>query len=64
MEQPTLKTVAAMEKAIGKKKVAELLGDLIVKAPGKPTLALAADKRPDYSLGADFENLDAGGGQP
>lgn len=63
-EPATLKTVAAMEKAIGKKKVAELLGDLIVKAPGKPTLALAADKRPDYSLGADFENLDAGGGQP
>lgn len=58
MEPPTLKTVAAMEKAIGKKKVAGLVGDLIVKAPGKPTLVLASDKRPDYDPGADFEALD------
>lgn len=58
LEPATLKTVAAMEKAIGKKKVAELVGDLIEKAPGKPTLALASDKRPDYDPGADFEALD------
>lgn len=58
LEQPTLKTVAAMEKSLGKKKVAELVGDLIVKAPGKPTLVLASDKRPDYDPGADFEALD------
>lgn len=57
-EPPTLKTVAAMEKALGKKKVAELVGDLIVKAPGNPTLVLASDKRPDYDPGADFEALD------
>lgn len=58
LEPPVLKTVAAMEKAIGKKKVAELVGDLIAKAPGKPTLVLASDKRPDYDPGADFEALD------
>lgn len=58
MEQPTLKSVAAMEKAIGKKKVAELVGDLIVKAPGKPTLTTASDKRPDYDPSADFDALD------
>lgn len=58
MEPQTLKTVAAMEKALGKKKVSELVGDLIVKTPGKPTLTLASDKRPDYDPGADFEALD------
>lgn len=57
-EPATLKTVAAMEKAIGKKKVAELVGDLIVKTPGKPTLTTASDKRPDYDPGADFQALD------
>lgn len=57
-EPATLKTVAAMEKSLGKKKVAELVGDLIVKNPGKPTLVLATDKRPEYDPGADFEALD------
>ena len=37
---------AAMEKAIGKRKVAELLPDLIDKKPGAPTLAPMSDKRP------------------
>ena len=37
---------AAMEKAIGKRKVAELLPDLINKKPGAPTLAPMSDKRP------------------
>lgn len=58
LEPATLKTVAAMEKAIGKKKLAELVGDLIVKAPGKPTLVQSSDKRPDYDPGADFEALE------
>lgn len=57
-EPATLKTVAAMEKSLGKKKVAELVGDLIVKTPGKPTLTAASDKRPDYDPGTDFEKLD------
>lgn len=39
---------AAMEKALGKKKVAELLPDLIDKKAGAPTIAPASDKRPAY----------------
>lgn len=39
---------AAMEKAIGKKKANELLGDLIDKKPGAPTVAVETDKRPAY----------------
>lgn len=37
--------ITAMEKAIGKKKFAELLEDLIVKPAGKPTLVPESDKR-------------------
>ena len=39
---------AAMDKAVGKKKVAELLEGLIDRAPGAPTLAPETDKRPAY----------------
>lgn len=39
---------AAMDKAIGKKKVAELLEQYIDRAPGSPTLAPESDKRPVY----------------
>ena len=37
---------AAMDKSIGKKKVAELLTDLIDRSPGAPTIVPASDKRP------------------
>ena len=37
---------AAMDKAIGKKAVAELLADLIDRAPGAPTVVPVSDKRP------------------
>ncbi len=37
--------ITAMEKAIGKKKFAELLNDLVVKPAGKPTLVPVNDKR-------------------
>lgn len=40
-------TLTQMEKDFGKKAVAETLGELIVKPQGKPTLALAKDKRPE-----------------
>lgn len=50
---------AAMDKAIGKKKAAELLTDYIDRSPGAPTIAPAADKRPTYDRVAeavkDFE---------
>lgn len=46
---------AAMDKALGKKKAAELLGALITREPGKPTIALASDKRPAYNPADDFD---------
>ena len=39
---------AAMDKAIGKKKVAELLTECIERSPGAPTIAPEHDKRPAY----------------
>lgn len=46
MYERSLLGITAMEQAIGKKKFTELLGDLIVKPAGKPTLVLVSDKRP------------------
>lgn len=49
-----------MEKKLGKKKFSELLGGLIVKPEGKPTLVPENDKRPAISMNntamADFKN--------
>lgn len=39
-------TLAQMEKAVGKKAFGELVGDLVVKNPGKPALVEESDKRP------------------
>lgn len=44
---------AGMDKAIGKKKVAELLEQFIDRAPGAPTLAPESDKRPAYDRVAE-----------
>ena len=41
-----LLTITAMEKLMGKKEFGEVLGDLVHKPAGKPTLAPEADKRP------------------
>jgi hypothetical protein len=38
--------ITAMEKALGKAKFAELLGGLVEKPQGKPTLVPESDKRP------------------
>lgn len=40
--------ITAMEKAFSKKVVGKVLKDLIYKPQGKPTLAPAADKRPEF----------------
>ena len=41
-----IKGITDLEKLLGKKKFAEMLGNYIVKPAGKPTLVSAADKRP------------------
>ena len=49
-------SVAQMEKALGKKKVAELVGGHIVKTTGAPTVAPMSDKRPAYDRLAEAQN--------
>lgn len=49
---------ASIDKLVGKKKAAELLGNLIDRAAGAPTIAPESDKRPAYDRTADFNNLD------
>jgi hypothetical protein len=51
-----LLTPAGMDKALGKKRVAELLTDLIDRSPGAPTIAPATDKRPAYDRLAEAQN--------
>jgi hypothetical protein len=57
----SLKTITALEKSIGKKRFNELVADLIVKPPGRPSLVPEDDKRPEFNnlaaAQADFENI-------
>ena len=52
--------ITAMENIVGKKRFQELLGDLIIKPAGKPTLVPETDKRPELNTAAsaadDFKN--------
>lgn len=54
-------TPAQLEKTIGKKQYKDLLEEkgLVVKEPGKPTLAPAEDKRPAYSKAAAVFSSDS-----
>ena len=54
----SLLSVSQMEKALGKKKVAELVGGHILTPTGAPTIAPESDKRPAYNPADDFENLE------
>jgi hypothetical protein len=45
-----LKTLTALEKLVGKKKFGELMGEVIDKPPGRPTLVDESDKRPAMDL--------------
>ena len=51
----TLLSVAALESAIGKKKVAELVGGQILSSTGSPTIAPITDKRPAYDRLAEAQ---------
>lgn len=53
-----LKTITDLEKLLTKKGFKTLLGDLVVKPQGKPTLAPLSDKRPEFSSAKnDFKDL-------
>ncbi|MDR2647671.1 MAG: DUF2800 domain-containing protein [Oscillospiraceae bacterium] len=49
--------ITALEKLVGKKKLPEILGDLLVKPTGKPTLVQESDKRSALQLSTQM--LDA-----
>lgn len=50
--------ITAMEKIVGKKKLTETLGDLIIKPAGKPVLVPTSDKREEInSAAADFKEV-------
>lgn len=55
-----LKTLTALEKLVGKKKLADILADVIDKPAGKPTLVPESDKRPPMEIEAaaakDFDD--------
>lgn len=50
---------AGMDKLLGKKKAAELLGDLTTREPGAPTIAPESDKRPAYNPADEFDKLES-----
>ena len=60
-----LKGLGDLEKLLGKSKFEPVLGDLIIKPPGAPTLVPLADKRPEFNsaeqakadFGTDTEEL-------
>lgn len=63
MKKPEPKSLAQLEKVIGKKTFADIAGQYVVKPVGKPTLVDADDKRPDYSSAeADFKGVSDGKG--
>lgn len=45
-----LLTITAMEKLMGKKAFAQILGALVIKPEGKPTLVPTSDKRPEIHV--------------
>lgn len=57
----SLLTITAMERLMGKKHFSEILGNLVVKPEGKPTLVPLSDKRPELQVDSaadDFTNID------
>lgn len=61
MKPPMLQPITKLEKTVGKKHLATLAGELIVKPEGTPVLVPETDKRPELNsvtgAAADFEGL-------
>ena len=54
----SLITMTEMQKLMGKKQFDQILGDLIVKSPGKPILVPMSDKRPAINVINEFKQED------
>lgn len=52
-----IKPLGELEKLVGRKRLPEILGPLLVRPPGKPTLAPEDDPRPDY-VAMQFESIE------
>lgn len=57
MKPMELQTLTALEKLVGKKKLAELLADVIEKPQGKPCLVALSDKRPELEIAPVSEDF-------
>ncbi|WP_315451376.1 DUF2800 domain-containing protein [uncultured Selenomonas sp.] len=54
-----IQTITDLEKTITKKKFGEILGSVVEKPPGKPTLVPEDDKRPEYDpVQSEFEVME------
>lgn len=58
LKAPELRTITELEKNLTKKGFKELLGDLVIKPKGKPTLVPEDDPRPAMNnAGDDFNDI-------
>ena len=53
----SLLPITGMEKLMGKRKFAELLGEYVTKPAGKPTLVPASDKRPELTRSSAVDDF-------
>lgn len=51
-----LKPLGELEKLVGRKRLPEILGSLLIRPQGKPTLAPEDDPRPEY-VSSEFESI-------